>query len=80
MDLLSWLHEQIGPRTTIVQNLYGWKDHDASVWRGIDTQKYGLYGFAPADPDTTLPSEGYTPACVANQKNITVIREAYHTL
>ena len=80
VNLLSWLHDQIGPNTTIVQNLCGWKEHDASAWRTIDTAKYGLYGFAQADPETTLPSPGYTPACVANQKNIAILREAYHAI
>ncbi|MBI4028713.1 MAG: hypothetical protein HY360_27290 [Verrucomicrobia bacterium] len=79
-QLLTWLEAQIGPRTRIIQNLCGWKNHDASAWKTINTSKHGLYGFAQADPDTTLPSATYTPACAANMRNIAIIREAYRKL
>jgi hypothetical protein len=80
IEILNWLEAQIGPRTKIIQNLCGWKDHDASVWKQLDVPKLGLYGFAQADPVTTLPSADYTPACVANQKNIAIIRNAYRSI
>lgn len=79
-EMLDWLSRQIGPRTRIIQNLSGWVNHDASAWKKIEFPKYGLYGFAQADPATTLPSTDYTPACATNQKNIKIIREAYHGL
>lgn len=80
VEFLDWLRRQIGPHTRIIQNLCGWKDHDASIWKKIDFPKVGLFGFAQADPKTTRLSADYTPACVANKKNIAIIREAYHTL
>jgi hypothetical protein len=73
---LEWLRQQVGPRTLIVQNLCGWKDHDASAWKTIDPKRYGFYGFAQADVITTLPSK----AEAWNVKNIEILREAYHTL
>lgn len=79
VELLDWLGRQIGPHTKIFQNLCGWKDHDASIWKSLDLARYGLYGFAQADPATTLPSADYTAACIANQKNIAIIREAYRS-
>ena len=79
-ELLGWLARQVGPRTRLIQNLCGWKDHDASLWKKIDFPTVGLYGFAQADPHTTLPSMDYTPACAANERNIGIIREAYHRL
>lgn len=80
VEFLDWLGQQIGPHTKIIQNLCGWKGHDASLWKQIDFPKIGLYGYAQADPVTTLPSADYTPACAANQKNIAAIREAYRQL
>jgi hypothetical protein len=80
VELLGWLEAQVGPHTKIIQNLCGWKDHDASIWRQLDARKLGFYGFAQADPVSTLPSPDYTPACAANWKNIGIIREAYQTL
>ncbi len=54
----------------------GWEGHDANLWRKIDPQVFGLYGFAKADAQTTLP----TDKVPANIKNIQVLREAYHSL
>jgi len=73
---LDWLRARVGPETLIVQNLCGWEGHDANLWRKIDTQTYGLYGFAKADAETTLPTEKIP----ANIKNIKLLREAYHGL
>ncbi len=73
---LAWLRAQVGKETTIVQNLCGWADHDAGVWQSVDTGAFGLYGFAQADPTTTMPSA----AVPANLKNIEIIRTAYHRL
>lgn len=80
VELLSWLEAQVGPHTKIIQNLCGWKDHDASIGKQLNVEKLGLYGFAQADPVTTLPSANYTPSCAANWKNIGIIRELYHAL
>ena len=80
IELLDWLEAQIGPQTKIIQNLCGWKDHNASIWKELDVEKFGLYGFAQAEPQTTLPSFDYTSACAANWKNIDIIRGAYHDL
>jgi len=67
---LEWLSRQVGPHTTIVQNLCGWATHDAAVWEKVDTGRYGLYGFAQADPESTFPIE-------AHRANIETIRTAY---
>jgi hypothetical protein len=76
LDHLEWLHAQAGPRTLIAQNLCGWKDHDASTWRRVDTRRFGLYGFAKADETTTLPESGEGE----NARNIRILREAYRSL
>ena len=73
---LSWMRQQVGPNTLIVQNLCGWEGHDASVWRQVDTKSYGLYGFAKADEKTTLPSAKNSP----NASNVRILREAFHSL
>ncbi len=76
LEHLEWLRKQVGPRTLIVQNLCGWEGHDASAWKKIDPEQFGLYGFAKADEKTTLPDA----EAKANVKNIEVLREAYHAL
>ncbi len=76
LESLEFLGGQVGPDTLIVQNLCGWEGHDATAWKRVDARKYGLYGFAKADPGTTLP--GDQP--VANARNIQILREAYHSL
>ncbi len=73
---LNWLRQNVGPSTLIVQNLCGWEGHDANLWKTIDTRLFGLYGFAKADPRTTLP----TDKVPVNIKNIRLLREAYHRL
>jgi hypothetical protein len=80
VEFLDWLHRQIGPHTRIIQNLCGWKNHDASIWKKVDFPTVGLYGFCQADPKTTLASADYMSMCAANQKNIAIVREAYHAL
>ena len=72
---LDWLRARCGRDTLIVQNLCGWEGHDANLWRQIDTQVFGLYGFAKADAQTTLPAK--VPAHI---KNIQLLRKAYHRL
>ena len=67
--------KRLGPETLIVQNLCGWEGHDANLWRQLDPQVFGLYGFAKADAQTTLPAK-----VPANIKNIKLLREAYHSL
>jgi hypothetical protein len=67
---LDWLQQQVGEETLVMQNLCGWPDHDASVWEKINTRKFGLYGFAQADVNTTYPLESF-------KKNIEIIRQAY---
>ena len=63
------------PETLIAQNLCGTEGHDANLWRQIDPQVFGLYGFAKADAQTTLPAN-----VSANIKNTKLLREAYHSL
>lgn len=76
LDHLDWLRRQVGPRTLILQNLCGWKDHDALMWKKIAPMALGFYGFAKADEKTTLPD----PTIEVNVKNIEILREAYHSL
>jgi len=76
LEHLAWLTSRVGPHTLIVQNLCGWQGHDASMWRKIDRTKFGFYGFARADEQTTLPSTKLE----WNVKNIEVLRQAYHEI
>ena len=76
LEHLAWLREQTGQETLIIQNLCGWKDHDATVWKNIDPDEYGFYGFAKADTITTMPSSEIPQ----NIKNIGILRDAYHSL
>jgi len=76
IEHLKWLRQRVGPKALIVQNLCGWKGHDASVWKELDLAGLGLYGFAKADPKTTLPGAEKP----RNLKNIEILREAYRTL
>ena len=76
LEHLEWLRKQVGAKTLIVQDLCGWKDHDATIWKKLDTKTLGLYGFAQADSTTTLPSK----ESPWNIKNIEILREAYHSL
>jgi len=63
------------PETLITQNLCGWEGHDASLWRKIGPQVFGLCGFAKADAQTTLPAK-----VPPNIKNIKLLQEAYRSL
>lgn len=76
LTALDWLRGQVGRDTLIVQNLCGWDGHDASAWKKVDPKTFGLYGFAKADPKTTLPDQNHA----ANAKNIAILREAYHAI
>lgn len=58
---LDWLRQRVGPDTLIVQKLCGWEGHNANLWRQIDTQVFGLYGFAKADPQTTRSTRREAP-------------------
>jgi hypothetical protein len=53
----------------------GCEGHDANLRRKIDQQVFGLYGFAKADAQTTLPAK-----VPANIRKIQLLREAYHSL
>ena len=53
-----------------------WEGHDANLWRQPDPQVFGLYGFAKADAQTTIP----TDKVPANIKKIKLPLEAYHRL
>ncbi len=75
LEHLDWLAPRIGPKTLLVQNLCGWKGHDASVWKTLDRTKIGLYGYAKADPQTTMPDAKNEN----NVRNIGIIRKAYRS-
>ena len=77
MSLLDWIGSQAGPNTTIVQNICGWPTHDSEMWKSIDTHKYGLFGFAPADVDTCLPSIRVSEKSF---RNIEIVKEAYKSI
>ena len=67
----NWLRARGGPEALIVQNLCGWEGHDANLWRQLDPQVFGLYGFAKAEAQTTLPAKD-----LANVKIVKLLREA----
>ena len=48
----------------------GWVS-DANLWRKIDPQMFGLYGFARADAQTTLPAK--VPAKIKNIKVLSAV-------
>ena len=74
VELLSWIRSQAGEHTTVIQDICGWANHDASIWKTIDTGKYGLFGFAPADFETCLPSLRSSEKSFGN---IEAVREAF---
>jgi len=76
LEHLDWLTSRVGPRTLIVQNLCGWKEHNASMWARVDRTKFGFYGFARADDKTTLPDMKLD----WNAQNIGILRQAYHEM
>ena len=67
---------RVGPQTLIVHNLCGWEGHDANRWRKIDPQVRGLYGFAKAAAQMTLP----TDKVPVKSKNIKLMRADPHSL
>ena len=75
-EFRNWIKNQVGHKTKIVQNLCGSGLHDASQWKQIEFPKYGLYGFAKADPQTTFPDINNK----VNLNNINHVREAYRQL
>ncbi len=76
LEHLDWLKTRVGPNTLIVQNLCGWAGHDASVWRKLDPARFGFYGYARADAETTLVDLNHEH----NPRNIEILREAYHQM
>ncbi len=48
---------------------------EANLWRQLDPELFGLYCFAKADAQTTLPA-----TVPSNLKNIKLLREAYYNL
>ncbi len=78
ITFLDWLKKQVGSHAKIIQNLCGWMDHDASLWKKIDPAQFGLFGFAQADPGTTLVSLSGSDASASNARNTEILREAYH--
>ncbi len=76
LEHLDWLQSRVGPRTLIVQNLCGWKGHDASMWRKLDRTKFGFYGYARADAKTTMVDMRLEH----NVRNIEILRQAYHEM
>jgi hypothetical protein len=77
MSYLDWLGKHIGKKTTIIQNLCGWEQHDATMWQNLNLSRVGLYGFAKADAGTTFPSQSTRPKDYANTQ---IVRQAYHAL
>lgn len=83
--LLDWIDRASGQNTQIVQNLCGWVGHDLSLLDTIDRERFGLFGFAAANPLTGLPYQEEDrmgeawPAELAkvNAKNIGIIREIF---
>lgn len=74
LKFLSWLEKHVGKKTLVIQNLCGWKNHDASAWRKVDAGKFGFYGYARANPITTLVSDPM------HLKNIEYLKEAFRNL
>lgn len=54
-ELLDWIDRESGAHTQVVQNLCGWADHDLGLAGDIDRSRFGLFGFAAANPDTCFP-------------------------
>ncbi len=79
---LAAVRKEKGPHTTIVQCLCGWgNQHDPRYVVG--DPKYadvGFYGFAAADPATTLPLHGTTgsPRDISDARNIEILRQVFH--
>jgi hypothetical protein len=75
-ESLAAVRKEKGEHTKIIQCLCGWGEkHDPRQVAG--NPKYddmGFYGFAGADPETTLPAS--TEA--ANIRNIEILRDVFH--
>ncbi len=76
-QLNEWLKREISPHARVIQNLCGWPGHDAGGWKQLVKQGTDLYGFAAANPATTLPDEHDDSP---NARNLAVIREAYASI
>lgn len=76
-DMLEWINQNVGPQTMVIQNLCGWADHKADIWKNIDLDQYGLFGFAAADPTTKLPSVSHNKT---DYENLEMIKTAYHEI
>jgi len=73
---LEAVRKEAGEQTTILQCLCGWGDQN-DPRRVVGNPKYddvGFYGFAAADPATTLPPQGTT----GNARNIEILRDVFH--
>ncbi len=79
---LAAVRKEAGPHTQIMQCLCGWGEkHDPR--RVVGNPKYddvGFYGFAAANPATTLPFRGTagSPRDVGDARNIEILREVFH--
>jgi hypothetical protein len=77
------IRKDLRPRTKIIQCLCGWVEHDPRrALRDLEAADVGLYGFARADPATTLPpaakdAKAGSPAAI-NARNIEILRELFH--
>jgi len=75
---LDAVRKETGPHTRLIQCVCGWGDkHDAEkVVKDPAYADVGIYGFAAADPHTTLPVKDTS----ANARNIEAIRRAFRGL
>jgi hypothetical protein len=76
-SLLEWMRATVGKQTLVVQDICGWANHNAEMWKEIDPAKYGFFGFAAADPETCMPTEKINPVSF---RNLEIVREAYRKL
>ncbi|MBI5092411.1 MAG: hypothetical protein HZB26_08200 [Candidatus Hydrogenedentes bacterium] len=69
------VQSSVGPQTKLIQCVCGWGDqHNAAkIMSDPRFANWGWYGYAKADPNTTLPPNDDS----ANAKNIAFMREAY---
>jgi hypothetical protein len=80
---LAATRKEAGPHTKIMQCLCGWGEkHDPR--RVVGNPKYadvGFYGFAAANPATTLPFTGKSgsPRDISDARNIEVLRQVFHS-
>jgi hypothetical protein len=83
---LDAVRKEKGAHTRILQSLCGWGDQNDPRLI-VDNPKYadvGLYGFAQANPATTLPYKGdeapprIRAQAAANARNIEFLRTVFH--